>query len=220
MRGHYCESFDNHARRETAERASTCGTRCQEAIGKGDAANGKRNGLKGELALALEATKADADLTATQTALATIPAPTGKDPQAAALAAYVPFVGFTEREAALLVTLLPSLIVETGGPVSFLIASALFGMAPRRPAAPSLSPAAPLRRQIAAPVRESRPAVLTGPELSALRAALGEGQEVFAARFDVDARTIRRWEKGEREISRTAALKAGDLARSLRIPAA
>lgn len=227
------EEIADHARREAAERASTCGARCQEAISKGGAAKDKRDGFKNELGLALEAAKADADLSAAQAALSAIPTPAAKDPQAATLAAFVPLAGFTEREAALLVTLLPSLIIEIGGPVSFLIASALFGMArhDRLPAVPRRAPQAPhavldcapasrpTMKQLPAPEHRNTPyrdAPLTAQEFAAIRDALGEGQAAFAARFGVDVRTIRRYENGEREIGRKITLQARQLAEGLR----
>jgi DNA-binding XRE family transcriptional regulator len=159
-------------------------------------------------------------------------APGAADPQAATLASYVPLASFTEREAALMLPLLPSLIVEFGGPICFLIAGALFGLGREaRPALAITPPPATRARMIEArselygfalaplPSRKPRQAAKGGHEIAALRAALNENQEAFAVRLGVSVRTLRRWESGERAISRKAALQLRILANGLRRPA-
>lgn len=58
--------------------------------------------------------------------------------------------------------------------------------------------------------------IMTAPELAALRKAFGESQEVFAKRFAVSTRTISRWERGERCMTRQASLEASNLASGMR----
>lgn len=120
--------ISDQARREEAERATICGTRCDDAVRKGEAAKTRRATLQAELASALEAAKADEDLRVAKVELDGIKTPGAADPQAVALATYVPLKRFTEREAALMLPLLPSLIVEFGGPICFLLAGALFAI--------------------------------------------------------------------------------------------
>lgn len=219
------------AHREAAERASVCGTRCTDAIRKGEAAKESRASLRAELETALDAARAETDLAAAKTALDGISAPGAADPQAAALAAYVPVASFTEREAALMLPLLPSLIVEFGGPISLLIAGALWGFARQCQSAPralmpmvthpkpTMEADARLSKRLpalpATPKKARLAPVMSGAEITALRAALGEGQEAFAMRFGVDQRTVRRWENGERVARREVTLKARALAAGL-----
>ena len=210
------------ASREAVERATVCGSRCTEAISKGERAKAARTALQGELATALEAAKADADMRAAAAALESIAAPGVKDPQSAALAAYVPLASFTEREAALMMPLLPSLIVEIGGPICFLIAGAWLGLA-RENVPPcavvqlaerveSIAQTIPAQKRLPAPLA---PAMSAG-EITAVREAVGESQGAFAERLGVSSRTLRRWETGERSVSRKAVLKARTIAAEFR----
>src|SRR5262249_35168932 len=56
---------------------------------------------------------------------------------------------------------------------------------------------------------------MTALEFAAARAALGETQEALAHRRGVHVRTVRRWELGERTMSRKAVLQVRVLANGL-----
>lgn len=126
------------AAREAAERTSTCGSRCQEAIAKGDAAKAKAAALEVELALSVQAEQAQQDLQAARQKLDGIHAPSAADPQAEALAAYLP-VSVDQLTKGL--PLLPSLLVEFGPVLTLLLASVFSGTSGQHERAPQLGEA-------------------------------------------------------------------------------
>ena len=71
---------------DARERAEWRAKRRRAAINKGEKARKRRNALKEELQIALEARRAEKALTAADAALRTLPAPQERDPQAAAIA--------------------------------------------------------------------------------------------------------------------------------------
>ena len=129
-------------------------------------------------------------------------------------------------KAGLFITLMEALILLAAPGVALLLA-AIWPAGGSQPVPVKETPAHPAaacpatrarqtaRRKAPKPRSASKPA-MTGTEIVALRGALGESQEAFAKRFSVDPRTVRRWENGERQMNRKAALAARNLAAGIK----
>ena len=142
------------ATREAAERTSTCLARCQDAITKGDAAKAKAALLREELKLSIQAEDAQKELQAARADLGDIKAPTSVDPQADALAAFLPV---SKEWLSKGLPLLPSLIVEFVPTLTLMMAGLFFGTATISAPRPQVSHIETAPPAIIEPVREDEP---------------------------------------------------------------
>lgn len=97
-----------------------------------DQLQARRDGLGIELEAAAAYAQAQADVTASKAALDRVAAPLARDPQAEAIARY----GIDRETVAKWLPLIPSLLVEFGGGIFFLLGGAFIGLASRARAAP------------------------------------------------------------------------------------
>lgn len=97
-----------------------------------DQLQARRDGLTIELEAAAAYAQAQADVTASKAALDHVAAPLARDPQAEAIARY----GIDRETVAKWLPLIPSLLVEFGGGIFFLLGGAFIGLASRARAVP------------------------------------------------------------------------------------
>lgn len=178
--------------RETAERTSTCGKRCEEAIAAGTAAQAKADAFEAEHTLSLQAEQAQADLTTARNALDGIKAPSSRDPQADAIASMLPI---EPRLVSKWLPMLPSLLVEFGPSLMLLMAMVLAPMQPRNlpvkveTVIPTVLTLEPVSREKQA-LSQVRAMMLVSPNTS---------QRKLAATLDIPKSTLsdwmKRWEK-------------------------
>lgn len=95
----------------------------------------RRDQLKAELAMAMDAERATADLAAASARLDQIKAPLSRDPQAETISRYLPWDWANADRVGLVLPLLWSLVLEFGAPLCGLMAVALFTLANAAPAA-------------------------------------------------------------------------------------
>lgn len=93
----------------------------------------RRDQLRAELAIAMDAERANADLAAASSRLDQMQAPQSRDPQAETIARYLPWAWATPERVGLVLPLLWSLVLEFGAPICGLISVALFALANGQP---------------------------------------------------------------------------------------